>query len=65
MEGGVSDVNSGRPAWIARSSTWDLSANAAFVLEPRIATESLDRIGVSQDIPEAYWLLVSCSVFKG
>jgi hypothetical protein len=39
--------------------TWNLGINSAFALGPRKTTENLDRVGRSQDFPDANWLLAS------
>jgi hypothetical protein len=57
-------VNIGRAAWEACSATWNLGTNSAFALGPRKITENLDRVGWSQDLPNAYWLLASSPAFK-
>jgi hypothetical protein len=49
----------GRAAWEACSATWNLGTNSAFALGPRKTMENLDRIGRSQDLPDANWLLAS------
>jgi hypothetical protein len=41
----------------ACSATWNLGTNSQFALEPRKATENLDRFGRPQDLPDANWLL--------
>jgi hypothetical protein len=46
-------VTIGRAAWEACSATWNLGTNSAFALGPRKTTENLDRIGRSQDLPDA------------
>jgi hypothetical protein len=33
---------------------WNLGTNSAFVPEPRKTTENLNRVGMSQDLPDAY-----------
>jgi hypothetical protein len=46
-------VTIGRAACGACSAAWDLGTNSAFALGPRKSTESLDRVGRSQDLPDA------------
>jgi hypothetical protein len=46
-------VTVGRAAWEACSATWNLGTNSAFALGPRKPTENLDRVGRSQDLPDA------------
>jgi hypothetical protein len=41
------------------SATWNLGTNSAFAMGPRKTTENLDRVGRSQDLPDANWLLAS------
>jgi hypothetical protein len=48
-----------RAAWEACSATWNLGTNSAFALGSRKTTENLDRVGRSQDLPDANWLLAS------
>jgi hypothetical protein len=46
--------------WSMQSrATWNLGTNSAFGLGPRKTTENLDRVGLSQDLPDANWLLAS------
>jgi hypothetical protein len=49
----ISKATSGRAAWEARSATWNFGANSAFALGSRKTTENLDRVGRSQDLPNA------------
>jgi hypothetical protein len=49
----------GRAACEARSATWNLGTKSASALGPRKTTENLDRVGRSQDLPDANWLLAS------
>jgi hypothetical protein len=58
------DVNIGRATWEAYSAMWNLGTNPAFALGPWKTTENLDRVGQSQDLPNAYWLLASSPAFK-
>jgi hypothetical protein len=51
--GGNFDVTIGRAACEARSATWNLGTNSAFALGSRKTTENLDRVGRSQDLPDA------------
>jgi hypothetical protein len=37
----------------ACSATWNLGTNSTFALGPRKTTENLDRVGRSQDLPDA------------
>jgi hypothetical protein len=53
------DVTIGRAACEACSTTWNLGTNSAFALGSRKTTENLDRVGRSQDLPDANRLLVS------
>jgi hypothetical protein len=41
-----------------------LGTNPAFALGPRKTTEKLDRVGWSQDLPDAKWLLASSPVLN-
>jgi hypothetical protein len=52
----IFNVTIGRAAC---SATWNLGTNSAFALGPRKSTENLDRVGWSQDLPDANWLLAS------
>jgi hypothetical protein len=52
-------TNIGRAACETCCATWDLGANSAFALGSRKTTEKLDRVGRSQDLPDANWLLAS------
>jgi hypothetical protein len=54
----------GRAACEAFSAAWNLSTNSAFALEYSKTTENLDRVGQSQDLPDANWLLASSSVLN-
>jgi hypothetical protein len=47
------DVTIGMAACEASSATWNLVSNSAFALGPRKTTENLDRVGRSQDLPDA------------
>jgi hypothetical protein len=58
------DVTIGRVACEACSTTWDLGTKSAFALGSRKTTENLDRVGLSQDPPDADWLLASSPAFK-
>jgi hypothetical protein len=55
----MSNVTNGRAAWEACSATWNLGTDSAFALGPRTTTKNLDRVGRSQDLPNANWLLAS------
>jgi hypothetical protein len=59
VQGEISNSTIGRAAWEACSATWNLGANSAFALGPRKTTENLDRVGRSQDLTDANWLLAS------
>jgi hypothetical protein len=52
-------ITNGRAACEACSATWNLGTNSAFTLGPMKTTENLDRVGQSQDLPDANWLLAS------
>jgi hypothetical protein len=45
--------NIGRATCEASRATWDLGNNSAFALGPRKTTQNLDRVGRSQDLPDA------------
>jgi hypothetical protein len=49
----ISNITIGRAAWEACSATWNLGTNSAFALGPRKTTGNLDRVGRSQDLPNA------------
>jgi hypothetical protein len=51
--------NIGMSASEASSATWNLGTNSAFALGPRKTTEKLDRVGRSQELPDANRLLAS------
>jgi hypothetical protein len=51
--------NIGRAACEASSATWNLCTNSAFALGSRKTTENLDRVGRSQELPDANWLVAS------
>jgi hypothetical protein len=53
------NVTIGRAAWEACSATLNLGTNSAFALGPRKTMENLDRVGRSQDLPEANCLPAS------
>jgi hypothetical protein len=53
------DVKILRAVCEACSGTWNLSTNSASALGPRKITENLGRVGVSRDLPDANWYLVS------
>jgi hypothetical protein len=57
--GEIFSLTIGRAAWEACSVTWNLGTNSAFSLGPRKTTENLDRVGRSQDLPNANCLLAS------
>jgi hypothetical protein len=42
-----------RAAWEACSGTWNLGTNSEFALGPTKTTENLNRVGRSQDLPDA------------
>jgi hypothetical protein len=52
-------VTIGRAAWESCSAMCNLGTTSTFVLGPRKTTENLDRVGRSQDLPDASWLLAS------
>jgi hypothetical protein len=52
-------VTIGGAAWEACSATWNLDTSSAFALGQRKTMENLDRVGLSQDFPDANWLLAS------
>jgi hypothetical protein len=58
------DINIGLAAWEACSAMSNLDTNWAFALGLRKSTENLDRVGRSQDLPDAYGLLASSPAFK-
>jgi hypothetical protein len=58
------NVTTGRVAWDMRGATWNFGTNSAFVLGPRKTTENLDRVGWSQDLPDANRLLTSSPALK-
>jgi hypothetical protein len=47
------EVTIGRAAYEAYRATWNLGTNSAFALGPNKTTENLDRVGRSQDLPDA------------
>jgi hypothetical protein len=47
------EITIGRAACEACRATWNLGTNSAFALGPRKTTENLDRVGRSQELPEA------------
>jgi hypothetical protein len=53
MYGEIFNVATGKAAWEAYSATWNLGTNSAFALGTRKTTENLDRVGRSQDLPDA------------
>jgi hypothetical protein len=57
-------INVGRAAREASSATWSLGTNSEIALRPRKTTESLDRVGRSQSLPNANCLLASGVAFK-
>jgi hypothetical protein len=59
VQGEISSATNGSAAWEACSVTWNLGINSAFALGPRKTTANLDRVGQSQDLPDANWLLAS------
>jgi hypothetical protein len=52
-------VTIGSGACEACSATWDLATNSTFALAPTKTTENPDRVGLSQELPDANWLLAS------
>jgi hypothetical protein len=57
VQGEICNVTIGKAAWEACSGTWNLGTNSSLALVPRKTTENLDRVGRSQDLPDANWLL--------
>jgi hypothetical protein len=53
------EITIGRAVCEAYRATWNLSTNSAFALGPRKTTKYLDRVGRSQDLPDANRLLAS------
>jgi hypothetical protein len=53
VQGEIFNVTILRAACEACSATWNLGTNSTFALEPRKTTENLDRVGRSQDLPDA------------
>jgi hypothetical protein len=53
MQGEIFNVSFGRAAWEESSATWNLGPNSAVALGPKKTTESFDRVGKSQDLPDA------------
>jgi hypothetical protein len=53
------DVTIVRALREASSAMWNLCTNSAFVLGSRKTTENLDRVGRTQDLPDANWLLAT------
>jgi hypothetical protein len=59
------DVPNGRATCEGSNATWNLGSGSAFTPGPRRkTTEILDRVGRSQDLPDANWLLASCPALK-
>jgi hypothetical protein len=54
------DVTIGRAMREACNVTWNMATNLVFALGRKKTTENLDRVGRSQDLPDADWLL-ACS----
>jgi hypothetical protein len=54
-KGDICHVTIGRAACEA----WNFGTNSAFALGPRKTTETLDRVGRSQDLPDANWFPAS------
>ena len=46
-------------AWKACSTTWNVGINCEFCLGQKVPMGNLNRVGCSQDLLEAYWLLTS------
>jgi hypothetical protein len=57
-------VINGRAACEACSTKWNLGTNSAFALWPRKTKEKLNRVGLSQDLPDANWILASSPALK-
>jgi hypothetical protein len=53
VQGEIFNFTIGRAAWETCSAPWNLGTNSEFALGPRKTTENLDRVGRSQDIPDA------------
>jgi hypothetical protein len=53
VQGEIFNVAIGRAAREACSATWNLGTNSVFALGIRKTTENLDRVGLSQDLPDA------------
>jgi hypothetical protein len=53
VQGEIFNVNLGMAAWEACSAMWNLGTNSEFALGPRKTTQNLDRVGRSQDLPDA------------
>jgi hypothetical protein len=53
VKGEICNIIIGRAAWEACSAMWNLGTNTAFVLGPRKTMENLDRVGWSQNLPDA------------
>jgi hypothetical protein len=53
VQGKFFNVIIGRAAWKACSATLNLGTNLAFALGARKTMENLDRVGRSQDFPDA------------
>jgi hypothetical protein len=64
LQGEIFNFAIGRAAWEACSTTWNLGTNSGFALGRRKTRENLDRVGRSQDLPDANWLLVSSPTLK-
>jgi hypothetical protein len=47
------DITNGRAACESCSATWNLGTNSAFAQGSRKTTENLNRVGPSQDLPDA------------
>jgi hypothetical protein len=53
MQGQIPNATVGKAAWEACSATWNLGNKSAFALGPKKTTDNLDRVGRSQDLPNA------------
>jgi hypothetical protein len=49
---------------LSLQSTWNLGTNSAFTLGPKKTKENLDRVGRSQNLPDANLLLASSSALN-
>jgi hypothetical protein len=61
---GIGNAYDRRAACEACNAAWNLGTNSTFALGSRKTTENLDRLGRSQDLPDANWLLASSPALK-